>query len=732
MSHTQPSTQQPTDQAARQRALDTTASFAVSAPAGSGKTGLLSQRVLALLAQCDEPENVLAITFTKKAAAEMQSRILTALRDTQAQPTEPEEAYKKITWHLARAVLARNEEKQWQLFSCPNRLRITTIDSFCRSLSQQMPFESKLGNTPEILDNVDTAYQLAARDTLKLLDKTNPLQDHLRLLVKHFDNRLDQIETLFSKLLSKRDQWLTLLLHSKDKREFLETMLTEVIEEQLHLTQAALQPISSELALLADHAASNLQDSSSAIKACAGLIGLPNTSPASIPQWQGLAELLLTKQGDIRKSASASIGFLAPSTKGLDPEQKASAKAYKTRISDLYAHCKSSPELEETIRRSLLQAATLPDAHYPEAQWQLLDSLSHILVRLVQNLTLAFQQLGKTDYLAVTLAALDALGEPDAPTDLALSLDYRIQHILIDEFQDTSTTQLELLQRLTAGWQDDDGRTLFVVGDAMQSCYGFRNANVGIFLDVRENGVNDIALEPLDLSVNFRSQQGIVEWVNQSFAHIFPAENNSNRGAVRYKPSVAFNADLGIAAVQTYLLCHERLNEQDQPTGRSNEAEANIALGIIQQNQAQNPSDRIAILVRSKKHSQAIIAALSSANIAYQATEIDRLDTCMPVIDLLSLSKALLYPNDRLAWLSLLRAPWCGLDMDDLLRMSSYVDPSKADTKASSKNTLLRPLLLHSLNNPQAIAQLSDAGQYKITRMMGVINPALAQQQRLS
>jgi len=146
----------PVDHAARARALDTTTSFAVSAPAGSGKTGLLTQRVLALLAQCEEPENVLAITFTNKAAAEMQSRILAALRDAEANPKEPEEDYKKATWQLARQVIKRNEEKQWQLFSCPQRLRITTIDSFCRSLSQQMPFESGLGSAPDILDNPDT------------------------------------------------------------------------------------------------------------------------------------------------------------------------------------------------------------------------------------------------------------------------------------------------------------------------------------------------------------------------------------------------------------------------------------------------------------------------------------------------------------------------------------------------------------------------------------------------
>ncbi|HBG29037.1 MAG TPA: hypothetical protein DDW98_00130, partial [Gammaproteobacteria bacterium] len=80
-----------------------------------------------------------------------------------------------------------------------------------------------------------------------------------------------------------------------------------------------------------------------------------------------------------------------------------------------------------------------------------------------------------------------ALGPEDAPTDLTLRLDNQIQHILVDEFQDTSSVHFEILRRLTAGWQQGDGRTLFFVGDAMQSLYGFRNANVGLFLDSRRH-----------------------------------------------------------------------------------------------------------------------------------------------------------------------------------------------------------------------------------------------------
>jgi ATP-dependent exoDNAse (exonuclease V) beta subunit len=106
------------------------------------------------------------------------------------------------------------------------------------------------------------------------------------------------------------------------------------------------------------------------------------------------------------------------------------------------------------------------------------------------------------DFIEIAARAGLALGEDEAPTDLAQALDYAIRHLLVDEFQDTSPTQVGLLQRLTRGWLPDDGRTLFVVGDPMQSIYRFRKADVGLFLRVRERGIGSIRLEHLRLYRN--------------------------------------------------------------------------------------------------------------------------------------------------------------------------------------------------------------------------------------
>ena len=80
------------------------------------------------------------------------------------------------------------------------------------------------------------------------------------------------------------------------------------------------------------------------------------------------------------------------------------------------------------------------------------------------------------------MAAENALGNNENPSDLALFMDYKIQHLLIDEFQDTSITQYRLIEKLIIGWQPNDGRTIFAVGDPMQSIYRFRQAEVGLFL----------------------------------------------------------------------------------------------------------------------------------------------------------------------------------------------------------------------------------------------------------
>ena len=134
-----------------------------------------------------------------------------------------------------------------------------------------------------------------------------------------------------------------------------------------------------------------------------------------------------------------------------------------------------------------------------------------------------FREEGAVDFTEVSLRALKALGTEQEPTDLTMRLDARIEHILVDEFQDTSLSQYALLHRLTAEWQPGDGRTLFCVGDPMQSIYRFRQAEVGLFLQAHERGIGHLTLEFVRLSVNFRSAAGIVEWVNHAFDNIFPS-----------------------------------------------------------------------------------------------------------------------------------------------------------------------------------------------------------------
>src|SRR6185312_15487675 len=208
----------PPDAATRAEALNIRRSFIVQAPAGSGKTGLLIQRLLKLLGDdsVTQPEQVLAITFTNAATAEMRDRVLKELEKVQepasqneaASLTEDSKDFESQTLHLAHQVLARDHALGWQLLKHPHRLNIRTIDSVCTEIARSLPVLSGSGGRLRPTEDAGPLHHEAARRTLLLLghaDKT--LDGALRDLLLHRDGNLDDCTSLLAEMLALRDQW---------------------------------------------------------------------------------------------------------------------------------------------------------------------------------------------------------------------------------------------------------------------------------------------------------------------------------------------------------------------------------------------------------------------------------------------------------------------------------------------------------------------------------------------
>jgi ATP-dependent exoDNAse (exonuclease V) beta subunit len=628
----------PDDAAARRAALDVTDSCIVRAPAGSGKTELLTQRYLALLATVDEPEEIVAITFTRKAAGEMRERIIDALG--LAGGPEPAQAHKRVTWELGRLARARDAERGWQLGLHPARMRIQTIDSLDAELTRQMPLLSGFGAPLGVNERPWELYEDAARRTLRLLDEgESPQAAVVEHLARHLDNDLPRIHRLLARMLTRRDQWLR---HMGNSRAELEAALKREVDGRLALLEAALpQDCRIELLALAAHAGSVLKAGGveSDIAGWAGRTALPALDASGLALWRGLAEMLLTDKGQWRRVLNKNQGF---------PPEEAAAKARAMELLRRF-------EGEEALRTALASVPYLPEPRYADAQWRLLEALLQILPLATAQLRLVFAERGEVDFAEVALGARQALGEPEAPTDLALALDYRIRHLLVDEFQDTSVNQFQRLEMLTAGWLPGDGRTLFLVGDPAQSIYRFREAEVGLFLSAWQSGLGSLRLTPLQLRANFRSRPALVDWYNRVFPGIFPLQADVASGAVPYGDSEARREADTAPAVTVHVLGRDRRGEEA----------AKIA-EIVTAARSEDPEARIAVLVRAKAHLAAIVAALRQAGLHFQAVEIETLGRQPVVQDLLALTRALSHPGDRTAWLAVLRAPWCGLSLAEL------------------------------------------------------------------
>jgi len=702
------------DLQARGAALDPASSCIVQAPAGSGKTGLLTQRYLRLLATVEAPEEIVAITFTRKAAAEMRTRILEALQLAYDEHTPPADDYPRRSWELARTVLRRDNELGWQLLQHAGRLRIMTFDAFSAALTRQMPWLSRLGAQPQVSEDADDLYRRAARDTLAMIDDGDEYGAAVRELLGHLDNNSATVEQLLMQMLSRRDQWMRPrgqlapgILDAQVRGQLedgLARVVAAVLQVEVTILRRALPAVLPELLC---YAWSNLAaDARTEYPSFETISALPGHRLDDLDAWRQVARYLLKRDGkDLRATVTRDQGFPAPSG-AANPEQRQAYAAMKTAMVEGLASLADDPAAVAALRA----VSRLPDPRYSDPQWVILRSLVQVLDIAPAHLKLVFREQGRVDFTEIAQAAVYALGDEEAPTDLALQLDHRIRHLLVDEFQDTSVGQERLLTLLTAGWQPGDGRTLFLVGDPMQSIYRFREAEVSLFLRARRMGrLGQVALQPLALQSNFRSNPQLLDWINTCFATVLPrpADEDLLTGAVPYLAAVAGRAEGGTGnPVQYACFVHEAAAEV---------REAEWIATRIQQLREQDPAQSIAILVRARSHLAEILPCLRRHGIAYLATDIDVLDTRPEVLDLYALTRALLHPADTVAWFAILRAPWCGLELADLLAIA---------------DTAVEQPVADCLQDPGVLARLSDAGRARVMRVDAALRPWLARYRR--
>ena len=717
----------PPDQLQRELALDPSRSILVQAPAGSGKTDLLTRRFLRLLAEVEEPGQVVAITFTNAAAAEMRHRILSELERAAERETPADASDLFSMSALARRALDHSLALGWKLLDLPAQLRISTIDSFCRELAQQQPLLSGLGGGLEIADQPAELYRRAARSTLKKIDASGQaLSAAIEDLLLWRDNGWQEMEDLLVVMLGQRERWMHAFVLDREPdeeglRERLERPFSRAVREALSQLDAlfAQMPQARETALLLARFACEQTGLQRDLAELGEFPTAPFYSSEALEEARQahvhLAALLLTNEGLYRKQVNVRLGF------------PANCKREKERLLELIEGLRGVVGLES----ALAAVGDLPPARYTEDDWQIVRACFTLLRHAAGELQVVFAEAGAVDFIEVSQIAQRVLrGADGLPTDAALAISDKIRHLLVDEFQDTSRRQHQLLASLIAAWPERPGRTCFAVGDPMQSIYFFRDADAELFPRVKTFGLEipqeeTLKFQFVPLEANFRTAPVLMDRLNQVFLEVFAVNDGSGVGfakaqaAREAEESPSPRLQVHLKFVPQSGLGSSADADEEKEAAKAAQADEIVALirshlPAMEEARGLGAKYRIAVLGRTRSALRPVAEALRAEQIPFRAVDLEKLSTRPEVLDVLAMARALLNPLDRVAWLGVLRAPWCGLSLEDLHMLTSQDD----------RALLARPVpeLL-----TERLTRLSPAGQAAATRVVELLK-ALPQQ----
>lgn len=657
-------------------ATDPSLNISVFASAGSGKTYLLVTRILRLLLAGARPDGILAVTFTRLAAGEMQSRLTERLRAWQALDDDAlARALKDMGVTVDAAVMERARRLFEQTLLAERPVRATTFHAFCQDLLARFPLEARVPPGFELADNErelqDRAWDALVSEATRAPDA--PLAGALETLIGAL-NGVDSVRKALDGFLSHREDWWAWTELEADPLAFARTRLAEAL---------AVDPD-------ADPRADCLDPATRAALAEYGALLARNT-PTDKALGQALADALAGMDTAALFEAARAALLTQKNTPRARKQSAAQAKrlggeAAEDRLLALHGRlCEHwLAALDRLARQHSLR---LNGAWFTAG------------LRYLEHYQALKEELRTLDFTDLEWRAYQLLNHGDHALWVQYRLDRRIEHLLIDEFQDTNPTQWRLLLPLLeelAAHGDRQGRSVFLVGDTKQSIYSFRRADPRLqeiaarWIEERLDG------RPETLDWSWRSSPAVMDFVNRVFTAC-PALRAALPG---FHPHDTHLKDLwGRVEVWPLIEAPEQAEEDETSTSppglrdplttpRPGPGEslhtregARIAARIremISQGRVvgQGTSARpmhvgdVTILVRNRTHVGAIEDALRDAGIPYLSAARGELLDHLEVRDLEALLRVLITPHDDLALAQVLRSPLFDVDHAELERLA--------------------------------------------------------------
>ncbi|WP_158815334.1 double-strand break repair helicase AddA [Methylocapsa sp. S129] len=682
---------------AQARASDPRASAWVSANAGSGKTHVLAQRVLRLLLGGAPPSRILCLTFTKAAAANMADRVFKTLaRWTQLSDDALRAAIVEVgagTPDAARLSFAR------RLFArtieTPGGLKIQTIHAFCERLLHLFPFEANVAAGFRVVEERDAALLLERARAEALTAAVRNVEGEQRLAAVAREAGADGFDKLLREALGLRAEIVESMAFCGDS-----TGYGEALAERLGL-EPGEDVATLESAMLT------------------GLGGRANWVNIAVQFDQGskkdndlaaaLREAVDASDREFTLKSYLSVFF----TKADEPrgggDRKLITKPLEARFPGLLARLQAEQERLIALREKLKAAQTL--------------ARSLILIELAAAILSAYArqkaQRGLLDFDDLIERTLSLLSRSDAAWVL-YKLDSGIDHILVDEAQDTSKEQWEILKRLAEDFTSGKGareiiRTFFAVGDEKQSIYSFQGAAPKMFAEMRrefamrhKRAELDFAEVPLHLS--FRSAATVLEGVDKTFS-VAQTWRGMAADEEKAPPHIAFRSALpGLVEVwepiegtseavpDNWLMPIDAPSSQD-PAVQLAQRIASVIGGWLSPGSHERVHDArsggsrpiapgdIMILVRSRgAFFEAMIRALKEADVKAAGADRLALGEHIATMDLVAVGRAALSPDDDLALACVLKSPLIGLGDTDLIALAPLREGSLTQALAEASD----------------------------------------------